>query len=192
MGSEVLESGDYTVASKLTIPSAATVNRLNHSMLRIRNPEASLAFYRDVFGMSQTFSMNAGPFSIYYLAFPAPGDEVPSDILKTSGLRSGLLELVHVHETAERNGGVTSAEKSCSEMVRTGFGHLGFSVPDVNALLRKGESAGYEVLKWPGDISLGALELLDASCQHMLHDRFRGLYTQVGFLRDPDGYVEDS
>lgn len=186
MGSEVPEAGDYTVASKLTIPSALTVNRLNHSMLRIENPEASLAFYRDVFGMSQTFSMNAGPFSIYYLAFPSPGDKVPSDILKTAGLRSGLLELVHVHEKAEMNSDATSAEKSCSE-IRTGFGHLGFTVPDVNELLRKGESAGYNVLKWPGDTGLGALGLFDASFQHLIHDRFRGLYTQVGFLRDPDG-----
>lgn len=186
MGSEVPEPGDYTVASKLTVSSAVTVNRLNHSMLRIGNPEASLAFYRDIFGMSQTFSMNTGPFSIYYLAFPAPGDEVPSDILKTSGLRSGLLELIHVHEKAEENGGAASAKDSCSGVL-TGFGHLGFTVPDVNELLKKGEGAGYEVLKWPGDVSLGALELSDASSQHLLHDHFRGLYSQVGFLRDPDG-----
>jgi lactoylglutathione lyase len=186
MGSEVPEPGDYIVASNLAVSSALTVNRLNHTMLRIENPKASLAFYRDVFGMSQTFSMNAGPFSIYYLAFPAPGDEVPSDILKTSGLRSGLLELVHVHEKAERNDGAISGGKPCSEG-STGFGHLGFTVPDVTALLRKGESAGHKVLKWPGDVGLFALGLLDASCQHLIHDRFRKLYTQVGFLRDPDG-----
>jgi lactoylglutathione lyase len=179
-------SGDYIVSSKLTVPSTLTVNRLNHSMLRIGNPEASLAFYKNVFGMSQTFSMNAGPFSIYYLAFSAPGDEVPSDILKTSGLRSGLLELIHVHEKAEKISGVKSAERPRSNML-TGFGHLGFTVPDVKELLRKGESAGYEVLKWPGDTSLGALELSDASCQYLIHDRFRELYTQVGFLKDPDG-----
>ena len=186
MGSEVPESGDYIVASKLTVPSALTVNGLNHSMLRVENPAASLAFYRDVFDMSQTFSMNAGPFSVYYLAFPAPGDEVPSDILKTSGLRSGLLELVHVHKKAESNGGSTSAGQSCSE-IRTGFGHLGFTVPDVDKLLRKGESAGYKVLKWPGDISLRALGLLNASYQHLIHNQFRALYAQVGFLRNPDG-----
>ena len=44
--------------------------KLNHFMLRIRDPEASLHFYINLMGMRTVFTMNAGPFTIYYLGYP--------------------------------------------------------------------------------------------------------------------------
>ena len=41
--------------------------RLNHLMLRIKNPEDSLRFYNDCFGLHTIFIFNTGPWTIYYL-----------------------------------------------------------------------------------------------------------------------------
>lgn len=36
-------------------------------MLRIKDPDASLKFYNDCFGLHVVFVFNAGPWTIYYL-----------------------------------------------------------------------------------------------------------------------------
>lgn len=49
-------------------PSPATAEyRLNHLMLRIKDPEQSLRFYNDCFGLHVVFIFNVGPWTIYYL-----------------------------------------------------------------------------------------------------------------------------
>jgi lactoylglutathione lyase len=53
--------------------------RLNHAMLRVRDPEASLGFYRDILGMAliDRFDFEAGRFSLYFLGYPE--SPVPED-----------------------------------------------------------------------------------------------------------------
>ena len=50
-------------------------------MLRIRDPQESLHFYIDLMGMRTVFTMNTGPFTIYYLGYPQT-DEHREDPVK--------------------------------------------------------------------------------------------------------------
>ena len=43
--------------------------KLYHLMIRIRDPKKSLPFYIDLMGMRTVFTMNTGPFTIYYLGY---------------------------------------------------------------------------------------------------------------------------
>lgn len=55
--------------------------RINHLMMRIKDPEASLKFYCDCMGLHVVFIFNPGPWTIYYLG--------PRDV-GTYRFRSGL------------------------------------------------------------------------------------------------------
>jgi lactoylglutathione lyase len=61
--------------------------RLNHTMLRIRDPKASLAFYRDHLGMEliRQRDFEEAKFSLYFLSFP--GTSTEEGILELTPLR---------------------------------------------------------------------------------------------------------
>ncbi|KAF7592985.1 Lactoylglutathione lyase, partial [Aspergillus hancockii] len=119
-----------------TSPTIGT--KLNHSMLRIRDPTRSLNFYINQMGMRTVFTMNAGPFTMYYLGFPGrPEDRAdlqgwaarvsdPKNLTQTLG----LLELFHIHgsERGVEEGGIEMSTGNVPPHL--GFGHLGFTVPD--------------------------------------------------------------
>ena len=50
---------------------------MNQTMLRIKDPEASVAFYRDVLGMTllEKFDFPDMEFSLYFMGYP--GSEIP-------------------------------------------------------------------------------------------------------------------
>ena len=108
--------------------------RLNHTMLRVKDPEASLAFYTRVFGMQvmRRLDFEELRFSLYFLAKPEEGDRVPEE----TGARTvwtfrqkGLLELTH-------NWGTESQDDFAyhdGNAQPQGFGHICFSVPDLDA-----------------------------------------------------------
>jgi lactoylglutathione lyase len=68
---------------------------LNHTMIRVKDPEASLNFYRDIFGMTliQKWDYQQGQFSLYFLAY----DSAPNALDKGKDVfaREGVLELTH-------------------------------------------------------------------------------------------------
>ncbi|KAM0420303.1 hypothetical protein ACHAPT_011964 [Fusarium lateritium] len=184
-----LETGQRAVHDGLTPRRPETANiRLNHTMLRVADPDRSIQFYSHVFGMSLVFRFAAGPLTIYYLGHPAPDDQSPADIAKGLGTKSGLLELVHVHEEKHQAAGTEGlALPTGTPKGRVGFGHLGFSVPDVNQLLERAQQQGYTVWKTREDTSETKMDLPDHVPRGSFHPHFLAVYTQVGFLRDPDG-----
>lgn len=108
--------------------------RLNHTMLRIKDPEQALAFYTRVFGMRvlRRLDFEEMQFSLYFLARPEAGESVPEE----AGERTvwtfsqrGVLELTH-------NWG-TEAQQDFAyhdgNAEPQGFGHICFSVPDLEA-----------------------------------------------------------
>lgn len=165
-------------ADELTSASPQTNGYgLNHTMLQIKDPVRSLKFYTEFLGMSLIFQLNTGPCSVYYLGYPSSQDKVPLDIAKGMSSKAGLLELVHIHERSSSDSegaGVAS------------FGHLGFTVPDVDQIVRRAREHGYEVLKDKTDTSGLAMDL-PAKSNNAFHDNFLAAYTQIAFLRDPDG-----
>jgi hypothetical protein len=60
-------AGEHIIPPPRSASPATAEYRLNHLMLRIKNPEKSLRFYCDCMGMHVVFIFNAGPWTIYYL-----------------------------------------------------------------------------------------------------------------------------
>lgn len=138
---------------------------LNQTMLRIRDPERSVAFYRDVMGMSllDRYDFPALAFSLYFMGYPQ--GEVPTERaarIKWIFEQPALLELTHNWGTELD----PDFEYHNGNAEPRGFGHIGLSVPDVHAACRRFEQMGVEFVKRPDD----------------------GAMKGLAFVKDPDGY----
>lgn len=178
--------------------------RLNHSMFWIRDPKASLHFYVDLIGMRTVFAMNTGPFTVYYLGFPTE-PEHRSDLAKFSqdllvpgriANTLGLLELAHFHRSYDEH--EHPAQSPGPNQIRpvVGFGHIGFTVPDVEATLERLRLEGVEVLKGVAPKKRGSLAKdLDGTWEKNelglsrddLPPNFQHMLDHNGFVRDPVG-----
>ncbi|CAI6095053.1 unnamed protein product [Clonostachys chloroleuca] len=172
------------------LPDGPTTGfKFNHMMMRVKDPARSLNFYIKLMGMRTVFTINTGPFTIYYLGYPqtdahradlkAFGEETVPKLAHTLG----LLELEESREISTGN-----------QPPNLGFGHLGFSVPDVPKALEHLVSHGVEVLKplgaasrsdvplsqWEADRGLGVGEL---------HPTYQTIFKQIAFVKDPDGHI---
>ncbi len=141
---------------------------LNQTMLRVRDPQASLAFYRDILGMTllQRLDFAEMAFSLYFLAYLGEGETVPEDPAERARFifaRETTLELTHNWGTESDPG--FQGYHSGNEAPR-GFGHLGISVPDVAAACARFEERGVPFKKRPQD----------------------GTMKEIAFITDPDGY----
>ena len=128
--------------------------RYLHTMIRVKDLDASLAFYQDALGLIQTRrnDYEAGRFSLIFLA--APGD---SDAAKT---KSPLVELTYNWDPEDYTEG-------------RNFGHLAYEVDDIyqtcQNLLDKGITLnrpphdGYMAfIRSPDNISIELLQKGDA------------------------------
>lgn len=141
---------------------------LNQTMLRIRDPEPSLAFYRDVLGMTllQQLDFADMRFSLYFLAYLGEDETVPTNPAERARFifaRETTLELTHNWGT--ESDPAFRGYHSGNDDPR-GFGHLGISVPDVAAACARFEAAGVPFRKRPQD----------------------GTMKDIAFITDPDGY----
>jgi len=138
----------------------------NHTMLRVKDPQASLDFYTRVLGFSlvRRNDFPEAGFSLYFLAIVDPA-RVPADEAArrawVAGLQ-GVLELTHNHGTEAQDGPVYHDGNSEPR----GFGHICVSVPDVRAACARFEALGVPFQK----------RLTD------------GRMKDIAFIRDPDGY----
>lgn len=149
---------------------AATADYIfNQTMLRVRDPEKSVAFYRDVLGMTllRRFDFPEMKFSLYFMAYVRPEDgEVPADPAENAVWvfrQKATLELTHNWGT-ESDPDFPGYHDGNAEP--RGFGHIGISVPDVYAASERFEKLGVSFVKRPDD------------------GKMKGL----AFIRDPDGY----
>jgi lactoylglutathione lyase len=138
---------------------------LSQTMLRIKDPEKSVAFYRDVLGMTlaDRYDFPAGKFSLYFMGYPA--SEIPSDPAARAEWvfsQPAMLELTH-NWGAETQAGAVYHNGNVEPR---GFGHIGVTVPDVHVACARFEAMGVEFVKRPDD----------------------GAMKGVAFIRDPDGY----
>jgi len=143
----------------------------HHTMIRIRDPNVSLPFYKDNFGTTQIhhFDFHAAKFSVYFLTILEPGVTVPGASGSPEAeaflwtFKGTVIELTHNHGTENdpnfkyNNGNVEP---------NRGFGHIAFNTDDVYAACEKLEQAGAKFQKKPDD------------------GRMKGL----AFVLDPDGY----
>lgn len=69
--------------------------RMNHSMIRVKDPEKSLAFYQDIMGMKllRTSENKDAKFNLYFLGYgPDASTSSPNGVNPTAD-REGVLEL---------------------------------------------------------------------------------------------------
>lgn len=149
-------------------PDPETINyKFNHTMLRIKDPQASLDFYSRILGMKllRQVDFSEWKFSLYFLAMTEVNLSTASDLNKkqfTAG-REGVLELTHNHGTEDLE--KTPYINGNSEPHR-GFGHICFSVPDIKVACARFESLGVKFQKKLGD----------------------GGMKDIAFILDPDNY----
>ena len=124
--------------------------RFNHTMLRVRDPEASLAFYRDVLGMTllKRSDFEAGKFSLYFLGYAAEGTN-PFTV-------PGVVELTHNWGTEDKAD--TPYHHGNSEP--RGFGHICITVPDLDAACARFDELGVEFVKRPEDGAMRGLAFI--------------------------------
>jgi len=144
------------------------------SMLRIKDPEKSLKFYKETLGMRLLDKLdfaNMG-FSLYFLA-SVPENEVTPEPGTAEAHRylwsfpGTTLELTHNYGTEKQEGAIYHPGNQPQEgNRRDGFGHIAFSVPDVYESSKELEGKGVAFQKKPDE------------------GRMKGL----AFALDPDGY----
>ena len=141
---------------------------MNQTMMRVRDPEASVAFYRDVLGMTllDRYDFPEMKFSLYFMGYLAEGESIPADAGERAEWvfsRPALVELTHNWGT-ESDSSFAGYHNGNSDP--RGFGHIGISVPDVDAACARFETFGVKFVKRPND----------------------GKMKGIAFIQDPDGY----
>ena len=141
----------------------------NQTVLRIKDPKISLDFYTRILGMTlyRKLDFPEMKFTLYFLAMKGDVDNnnaPKSDNARTTWTFSqrAMLELTHNWNTENDN--EFSYHNGNSEP--QGFGHIGFSVPDVYKASERFENLGVKFIKKPDD------------------GKMKGL----AFIEDPDGY----
>lgn len=148
-------------------PAATDGFVLNHTMLRVKDPVASLGFYTHVFGMAllRKLDFPEMQFSLFFLAKLNDTDQVPEEIgarTRWTFSQRGILELTHNWGTEDQadfayHNGNTQPQ---------GFGHICFAVPDLVKAVKWLDDNGVEYVKRPE----------------------QGKMKDVAFVKDPDGY----
>ncbi|KAJ7054254.1 lactoylglutathione lyase-like protein [Mycena amicta] len=135
--------------------------KLNHSMLRVKDPKESLKFY-SFLGMSLINKLENpdAKFDLYFLAYDSPTALSPG---KHWTDREGIIELTHNYGT--ENDPEYKIVNGNTEPHR-GFGHVCISVDNIQAACARLEEAGYRFQK----------KLTDGRMRH------------IAFALDPDGY----
>ncbi|MCE9681339.1 lactoylglutathione lyase [Halomonas alkalisoli] len=141
--------------------------RLNHTMLRTKDPQSSLGFYSRVFGMSvvRRLDFEEMQFSLYFLAKLEQGDtlpEGPGERTVWTFSQKGLLELTHNWGTETQEGRIYHDGNAEPQ----GFGHICFSVPNLEA----------------------AEAWFDANDVEFVKRSDQGKMKNVVFVKDVDGY----
>ena len=140
---------------------------LNHAMLRVKDPAVSLDFYSRVMGMRllRKLDFPEMSFSLYFLAVAESASQAPDDQGERTAWtfsQAGILELTHNWGT-ESNPEFKYHDGNAQPQ---GFGHICFSVPDLDA-----------AVKWFDD-------------NHVVYVKRpeQGKMKDVAFIKDPDGY----
>ena len=147
-------------------PTAGFV--MNQTMLRVRDPDVAVDFYRDVLGMTllDSYAFDAMQFTLYFMGYLGADENIPDDPAERAQWvfgRPALVELTHNWGT-ESDADFAGYHDGNAQP--QGFGHIGISVPDVYAASKRFEQLGVEFVKRPDD------------------GKMKGL----AFIKDPDGY----
>ncbi|KAF7728332.1 Lactoylglutathione lyase [Apophysomyces ossiformis] len=137
----------------------------NHTMIRVKDPQASLKFYQEVLGMKyiHKFDNEGGKFTLYFLAYVDSVPESEEEKKKLAFGMPGVLELTHNWGT--ENDPEFSYASGNKDPGR-GFGHIAVLVDDLQKACERFEQLNVNFIK-------------------RLQD---GKMHNIAFITDPDGY----
>ena len=140
---------------------------LNHSMLRVKDPQPALDFYTRIMGMRllRKLDFPEMKFSLYFLHRARADDVPPDDVGERTAwtfAQRAILELTHNWGT-ETDPAFKYHDGNAQPQ---GFGHICFSVPDLDAAVRWFDENQVVFVKRPD----------------------QGKMKDVAFIKDPDGY----
>lgn len=144
--------------------------RFNHTMIRIKDPKASLKFYSEILGMQlvRKAEFKDAKFDLYFLSYPKT---LPSGHTLVSTGQSGvnplaegegILELTHNYGTEKEEGQVYHNGNDEPQ----GFGHIAISVDDIDAACARFDEGGAH---WKKRLTDGRMK-------------------SIAFVLDPDNY----
>jgi lactoylglutathione lyase len=141
---------------------------MNQTMLRVRDPEVSVAFYRDILGMTllDRFDFDEMKFSLYFMGYLDADESIPSAKAERAKWLFGRAALVEITHNWGTESDKDFAGYHDGNAQPQGFGHIGISVPDVYAACERFAEHKVEFVKRPDD------------------GKMKGL----AFIKDPDGY----
>ncbi|TKA76064.1 hypothetical protein B0A55_05707 [Friedmanniomyces simplex] len=141
-----------------------TTYRMNHTMIRVKDKDASLKFYQDIMGMTlkRTSENEAAKFTLYFLGYGPPAGDQSANGVNPTADREGLLELTWNYGTEKEEGRVYHDGNAEPQ----GFGHICVSVDDLDKACARMEEKGVE---WKKRLTDGRMK-------------------NVAFVLDPDGY----
>jgi lactoylglutathione lyase len=121
-----------------------------HTMVRVRDLDASMAFYRDALGLVEVRRNEyaSGRFTLVYLA--APGDE------------DAQIELTY--NWPDENGQVEDYGSARN------FGHVAYAVKDIYAACARLQAAGVTILRPPRDGRMAFVRSPDQISIELLQD----------------------
>lgn len=105
--------------------------------------------------------------------------------IEVLGTSKGLLELYHI--PADSSAPYVSGNDYSAPGV--GFGHIGFTVPDVAAALSRVQSFGFEISKpldEAGEEQMGLPDDVVAGKYGAVHEGYKHVFRQLAFVKDPD------
>ena len=151
-------------------PTAADATHgfvLNHCMLRVKDPEIAIDFYTRILGMRvlRKLDFPEMKFSLYFLHRSVEGEIAPDDAGERTAWtfsQRGILELTHNWGT-EKDPDFKYHDGNGQPQ---GFGHICFSVPDLDA----------------------AIAWFDSNQVTFVKRADQGKMKDVAFIKDPDGY----
>jgi len=151
------QASAYATAATMTDPSKY---KFNHSMLRVKDPKKSVAFYEHL-GMKviEKKSFPDNKFDLYFLAYDSP-KAVSHNNHWTD--REGIIELTHNYGTEND----PNYKPHNGNKQPQGFGHVCISVDNIQAACKRISDAGYRFQK----------RLEDGRMHH------------IAFALDPDDY----
>ena len=135
----------------------------NQTMLRIKDPKASLDFYTRIIGMKlyRKLDFPEMKFTLYFLGLP--GDVEDEDVPADDNARTtwtfkqrAMLELTHNWGTEKDN----NFNYHNGNQEPQGFGHIGFAVPDVYKASDRFEKLGVNFIKKPDDGKMKGLAFI--------------------------------
>lgn len=124
------------------MPTDTSTYKFNHTMLRVKDPKRSVAFY-EFLGLKliNNIKSEAAKFDLYFLAYDSPKALSHG---KHWTDREGIIELTHNYGTeSDDSYEINNGNK---EPFR-GFGHVCVSVDNIQAACKRIEDAGYKFQK---------------------------------------------